>query len=841
MNGTMESSRSPRTPSVREIFLEALSKPAVAERNAWLDSVCLGKPELRARVEALLRSHRDDNFLEEPSIRLEGAAPAQNESDVSPMIGTCVDCYKLEERIGEGGMGVVYMAEQMEPVRRKVALKIIKLGMDTRQVVARFEAERQALALMDHPHIAKILDAGATDRGRPYFVMELVQGVPITRFCDENRLAPGERIKLFMLVCRAVQSAHQKGVIHRDLKPSNVLVTLNAGVPHPMVIDFGVAKATNQKLTKKTLFTNFATMIGTPAYISPEQAEMSKLDVDTRSDIYSLGVLLYELLTSSTPFPETRLRSVSYGEMQRIITEEEPERPSTRLRKMTKAPRAPALENSALRTAHSAIDPDLDWIVMKCLEKDRDRRYETANGLVADLQRHLNNEAILARPPSATYRFKKLVRRNKLVFGASAVVVLALIGSVTMSSWQAARANRERARAERRLTATLSFLESVFSDVSEKLQKLVGGAATSEFLNTNGMSLMAELRREADANPKFDFTLGKLYTQIGMGHGSIGGNTSGNYDASYNASTQAIALFAALGDTVPQDERARRLARAEMVAGFAAMALRRPEQALVHFQEMGKWADLTALSDAPELKAEGTKLRRWAGGCTGEALEALGKTEKALRDYYLPGLRELQSRNVSDQSENWTDLHDLVAANSTIGRAYNSLGQFGEASNYLRQAHHALGVMQSRFPNDAQIAAEHSLAEQYSASCRAGLGERQFCRTSNQDCPALRTWFGRMVLRRFSFLTGASRTREERSTTSCARRDFVESAASPISAQLAGHGNGRRPQGSHRRKSEAGIDRQRSDGNPARWQMSRAPLSPGELAHPPPEAQLTVR
>jgi len=707
----MESFRSPREPSVREIFLEALSKPRVAERDAWLDSVCLGKPELRVRIEALLRSHREDGFLEGPAIRLEAEVPSHNTSVVSETIGTRIDCYTLLEKLGEGGMGVVYLAEQAEPVRRKVALKIIKLGMDTRLVVARFEAERQALALMDHPHIAKVLDAGATDSGRPYFVMELVQGVPITQFCEANRHSIEGRLKLFITVCQAIQSAHQKGVIHRDIKPSNVLVTLNAGVPHPMVIDFGVAKATNQKLTEKTLFTNFGTMIGTPAYMSPEQAEMSKLDVDTRSDIYSLGVLLYELLTGTTPFPEERLHSVAYGEMQRIIAEEEPERPSTRLTRTLAASSASASAKSALRIPHSAIDSDLDWIALKCLEKDRDRRYATANGLVADLQRHLNNEAILACPPSATYRFKKLVRRNKLVFTASTVVALALIGGVTMSSWQAVRANRERARAERRLTATLSFVESVFFRVSQKLQNLSGGAEANQILNESGFALMQELQQEAGENPQFDLTLGKLYTQMAFGQGWFAGNTSGNLDAAFNSATQAVHLFAQLGNSVPRDERARRLARAEMVAGYAALALKRFEQAREHFLEWDKWAtELTHSSDA-DLVAEGAKYRRWVGGSIGEALEGLGQTEEAIRDYYLPFLQELQGRNVSDQSKNWTDLHDLVAASRSLGRVYNAAGQFKDASNYLWQAHHVLGVMKGRFPNDAAIAAEHPLAE----------------------------------------------------------------------------------------------------------------------------------
>ena len=304
------------------------------EEAAYLERACGQDQELRRRVKKLLRAGRKaKEFFQKhnPAAALGGNLDIAAEV-VSEGAGTVIGRYKLLEKIGEGGMGVVYMAQQEEPVRRRVALKIIKLGMDTKQVVARFEAERQALALMDHPNIAKVLDGGATDTGRPYFVMELVHGVPITEFCDRNRLPARERIKLFITVCQAIQSAHQKGIIHRDLKPTNILVTLDAGVPMPMVIDFGVAKATQQKLTEKTVFTNYATMIGTPAYMSPEQAEMSRLDVDTRSDIYGLGVLLYELLTGTTPFPEKRLRSASYQEMQRIIMEEQPERPSTRLR-----------------------------------------------------------------------------------------------------------------------------------------------------------------------------------------------------------------------------------------------------------------------------------------------------------------------------------------------------------------------------------------------------------------------------------------------------------------------------------------------------------------------------
>jgi eukaryotic-like serine/threonine-protein kinase len=436
----------------KQIFEEALNLTSPVERLAFVRGACGRNETLLARVQALLEAHET----------AEGFLPGQpaDQPLIAPLIekpGDRIGRYKLLQKIGEGGMGVVYMAEQEEPIRRRVALKIIKLGMDTQQVVARFEAERQALALMDHPNIAKVFDAGATDTGRPYFVMELVTGIPITEFCDKNRLGAVDRINLFIQVCHAIQSAHQKGIIHRDLKPTNILVTLNAGAPVPIVIDFGVAKATQQKLTEKTFFTNYATMIGTPAYMSPEQAEMSQLDVDTRSDIYGLGVLLYELLTGTTPFMEKRLRSVSYNEMQRIIMEEEPERPSTRLTQELVAAevtrrRFGDVEKSAssrqrLQEALHQIKGDLDWIVMKCLEKDRMRRYDTANGVAADLKRHLENEPVLARPPSAAYKFQKAFRRNKLAFCAAAAVTAALVIGLSLTSWMFFKERDARRRA----------------------------------------------------------------------------------------------------------------------------------------------------------------------------------------------------------------------------------------------------------------------------------------------------------------------------------------------------------------------------------------------------------
>jgi eukaryotic-like serine/threonine-protein kinase len=499
-------------------------------RAAFLDQACGADGALRARLEALLRAEiKASQFLAQDPLEFGALAenmpvPARTPSPEPP--GTVIGRYKLLQKIGEGGMGVVYMAEQEEPVRRRVALKIIKLGMDTQQVVARFEAERQALALMDHPNIAKVLDGGATDTGRPFFVMELVQGVPITEFCDKNLLGAQERIKLFIQVCQAIQSAHQKGIIHRDLKPTNIMVTLNAGVPVPMVIDFGVAKATQQKLTEKTVFTNYATMIGTPAYMSPEQAEMSRLDVDTRSDIYGLGVLLYELLTGTTPFPEKRLRSASYQEMQRIIMEEEPERPSTRLRQKS-SQASPFL----LATNHSPLSTDLDWIVMKCLEKDRARRYETANGLAADLTRHLENEPVAARPPSNFYRFQKLVRRNKVAFAAGTAVATALLVGLAVSTFlyiQERRAHDSATRSENLAAGRLIESENARSD-AEAISKFLtqvfqspdpardGRTITvAETLSNATKKLETELTDQPARRAKLQAAIGATYFALGL-------------------------------------------------------------------------------------------------------------------------------------------------------------------------------------------------------------------------------------------------------------------------------------------------------------------------------------
>jgi serine/threonine protein kinase/Tfp pilus assembly protein PilF len=404
--------------------------------------------------------------------------------------GTVIGPYKLMEAIGEGGMGVVYVAEQHQPVRRKVALKVIKPGMDTRQVIARFEAERQALAMMDHPNIAKVHDGGATESGRPYFVMELVRGVPITDYCDREHLSIHERLDLFVLVCRAVQHAHQKGVIHRDIKPTNVLITLHDGVPVPKVIDFGVAKATGQSLTEKTLYTGFAQLVGTPLYMSPEQAELSGLDVDTCSDIYSLGVLLYELLTGTTPFSQETFRTAAFDEMRRIIREEEPPRPSTRLSSLGETITTVSANRKAdPRRLGKTMRGELDWVVMKALEKDRRRRYETANDFAADVMRYLTDRPVEARPPSPRYRLVKFARRNRASLITAALVVTALVVGTAVSAWQAVRATKAEAEATHHAEDTKLVVKSLINDV-------IGAAAPAE---ARGEPIqIVELLRSAD-------------------------------------------------------------------------------------------------------------------------------------------------------------------------------------------------------------------------------------------------------------------------------------------------------------------------------------------------------
>ena len=462
--------------SERDIFIIALQKDDPAQRQAYLDEVCAGQPDLRTQVEKLLRLYLGaGSFLEKPAAELAttrevlGAA-GQSASCEAP--GAIIGPYKLIEPIGEGGMGSVWMAQQTEPVKRLVAIKLIKAGMDSRQVIARFGAERQALALMDHPNIARVLDAGATDAGRPYFVMDLVKGVPITRSCDEHHLTPRQRLELFIPVCQAVQHAHQKGVIHRDLKPSNVLVALYDGKPVPKVIDFGVAKAAGQSLTEQTLITGFGNLVGTLEYMSPEQAEVNQLDIDTRSDIYSLGVLLYELLTGSPPFSRKELERAGMLEMLRVIREQEPPKPSTKLSTAEGLPTLAANRGTEPAKLTKLVRGELDWIVMKALEKDRGRRYETASGFAMDVQRYLADEPVLACPPSRSYRLRKYAHKHKTVLATAAVFVALLVAAAGISIALASWASRERDRAEGREREAETNLKSALGAVDQMLTRI---------------------------------------------------------------------------------------------------------------------------------------------------------------------------------------------------------------------------------------------------------------------------------------------------------------------------------------------------------------------------------
>jgi serine/threonine protein kinase len=487
----------------KALFVKLVANVPPEQWEARLVDLAGGDEELRRQVSRILAAHRDaGSFLESPALG------RTVDEAVSEPPGTVIGPYKLLEEIGEGGMGTVWMAQQNEPVKRLVALKLIKAGMDSKQVITRFEAERQALALMDHPNIARVLNGGKTDAGRPYFVMDLVKGVPITRYCDECKLTPRQRLELFLPVCQAVQHAHQKGIIHRDLKPSNVLVALYDGKAVPKVIDFGVAKAAGQSLTEKTLVTGFGNIVGTLEYMSPEQAEINQLDIDTRSDIYSLGVLLYELLAGSPPFSRKELEKAGMLEMLRVIREQEPSKPSTKLSTAEGLPTLAANRGTEPAKLARLVRGELDWIVMKALEKDRTRRYETANGLARDIQRYLSDEPVEACPPSATYRLRKFARKNRAALTTAAAIALLLGAGIAVSTWQAVRATRAETRAlaerdEKEQARAAEAQQRQRAEVNER--KAIDAAAAEKQAKLDAQA------REAETKAVLDFVENRVF------------------------------------------------------------------------------------------------------------------------------------------------------------------------------------------------------------------------------------------------------------------------------------------------------------------------------------------
>jgi serine/threonine protein kinase/tetratricopeptide (TPR) repeat protein len=674
----------------RSVFLAALER-APEGWPAFLQEACGANTELRARVEQLLHAHLAMGSIhgggDSPDATIDGPSNSQRP-------GAPIGPYKLIEPIGEGGMGAVWMAQQIQPVKRLVAIKLIKRGMDSRQVIARFEAERQALALMDHPNIAKILDAGVVGdaSGRPYFVMELVKGVPITKYCDEHRLTPRQRLELFIPVCHAVQHAHQKGIIHRDLKPSNVLVALYDGNPVPKVIDFGVAKAVGQPLTEQTLVTGFGAIVGTLEYMSPEQAEINQLDIDTRSDIYSLGVVLYELMAGSPPFTRRELEKAGLLDMLRVIREQEPSKPST---KLSTAERLPALAaNRGTEPAKLArmVRGELDWIVMKALEKDRNRRYETAGGLATDLQRYLADEPVQACPPSVGYRLRKFGRKHRSALLTAATVVGLLIAGLTISIWQAARARRAEKAA---LTA-----------LDEKEQARAAEAEQRRLAEANEKTAK---EREAESRAVLDFLENHILAAA-RPEGQQGG--LGHEVTLRRALVAALPFVETSFDDQPLIE-----ARLRMTIGWSFISLGEWQMAVEQYEKAHAIRVRELGSDHPETLRSAKAL---AGGYNfleryGDALPLLEETLAGMKLQFGP-----------DHEETLSALIDLASSHAGLGRTAEALK--------LREETLALQKAKLGRDHSQSLVSMINLANSYAA-----MGRHADARKLNEETLALLT------------------------------------------------------------------------------------------------------
>jgi serine/threonine protein kinase/tetratricopeptide (TPR) repeat protein len=720
---------------LESIFGNALAQPTPEARTRYLSEACAEDAELRQRVEALLKAHDDaGKFLDPPAVAtvptsdeipgrfLDPADPALGRGllttpPAAEALGTRIGPYKLLQLLGEGGMGAVYMAEQQEPVKRRVALKIIKAGFDSDRVIARFEAERQALAMMDHPNIAKVLDAGTTDAGRPYFVMELVKGIPITKFCDQEHLTPKERLDLFIPVCHTVQHAHQKGIIHRDIKPSNVLIALYDGKPVPKVIDFGVAKATAQKLTERTMFTEVGQIVGTLEYMAPEQAELNNLDIDTRADIYSLGVLLYELLTGSPPFSSKQLRSVAFTEMLRMIRESEPPKPSTRLSSSEELPTIAAKRKLEPAKLAKLVKGDLDWIVMKALEKDRGRRYETANGLALDVQRYLADEPVLASPPSAGYRIRKFVRKHRGPVLAAGIISLLLTAGTVGTTIGLLRAERlrevavrnekdalaEKLNAEKSQQQALDALKATTDDVMEHLigARPEMGPTEKEFVKRalkrwkvfaaeQGMGERAQVIRAQGV-----FRIGTLRHKLSLDEEAR---------ADFLEAIQQFERLAAYYPGVPENRSD--LASCYSSLGTVLFGLGNYPEAEANLQRSVEVQEVVA-KEVPEKAAFRFELSRSLNNLAG-ALASLGRNREA-EAAHRRGLL-IQEKLLTDSPLDPEYRQELAKSRTNLGNLLERLNKFDEAELEARKAVNIYAKLAAEFSEKPRFRAELAVA-----------------------------------------------------------------------------------------------------------------------------------
>ncbi|HEV2971097.1 MAG TPA: tetratricopeptide repeat protein [Pirellulales bacterium] len=743
--------------NVRSIFGRALDIPSEAERTAYLDEVCAAAPEIRHKVDALLNAYASaGSFLESPLI----AAPSPEVTSDFPLHegpSSQIGPYKLLQKLGEGGMGTVYMAEQEHPVRRRVALKIIQAGMNSAKVVARFDQERQALTMMDHPNIARALDAGATETGRPYFVMELVKGIPITRYCDHEHLTPAERLELFIPVCQAIQHAHQKGIIHRDIKPSNVLIALYDGRPVPKVIDFGVAKATGQTLTERTMFTEVGSIVGTLEYMAPEQAELNNLDIDTRADIYSLGVLLYELLTGSPPFTSQQLRSAAFAEMLRLIREVEPPRPSTRLSSSEELASIAALRRLEPQRLTKLVQYDLDWIVMKALEKDRGRRYETANALADDITRYLHDEPVQAGPPRAGYRLRKFLRRNKRPVLAAALVLLSLVGGIMGTTWGLVRASQaldaeaeqrhaadklaqekaalaeverqSRDRADRQSELALKTLNSVVFEIASKLEGVPGAHEVRRSLLSTAIEGLKQVARTLEVAPNADHALVWSHIQLGDVFLLAGGPKSGGTEEARKQFQIARDVAEKLAHDNPKNVHAQRdLGAAYQSLGDLSLQLGNLPAAREAFDKYFSIEQKLAHDNPQDAYVQRNLAVSYSK--LGELNLELGNTVAARDDFQK--CLEIDRKLAHDDPQSALAQRDLSIEYGNLGNVDLELGNAAAARDVLQQSLEICQKLAHDDPQSAQAQRDLALAHERLGYANLRLGNAAAARNEYQ-------------------------------------------------------------------------------------------------------------